>query len=334
MNKKTVLSGLMGIGLIIAVSVLSGPRANALITSVDLGTAGAFAVLAGTPNISNTGPTVVTGDLGIDPAAAVIGFTGPPDGTVVGTIHADDAVAELAKTDLVDAYDDAAGRTPFTVVAGGLLGAQTLVGGVYNAGGVTFDLTGTLTLDGENDPNTVWIFQATSDLITASSSSVVFIRGGQPCNVFWQVTSSATLGSDSDFVGTIIALTSITVNDGVTVDGRLLARNGTVTMINDTITRSTCAAPVPTPVLQTYVPPTPTPTPTPVPIPVEQPLPTAAPLPTATPTATPVPIGNIPAAAPNLPSTSTGDLSSPLVLLTLLVAGVGVFMLRSPIRRR
>jgi hypothetical protein len=86
-------------------------------------------------------------------------------------------------------------------VAGGTLGGRTLVGGVYNAGGVTLDLTGTVTLDGENDPNSVWIFQATSDLITASSSSVGFINGGQPCNVFWQVTSSATLGSGSTFVG-------------------------------------------------------------------------------------------------------------------------------------
>jgi type VI secretion system secreted protein VgrG len=151
-----------------------------------------------------------------------------------------------AKSDLVVAYDDAAGRTPATVVAGGTLGGQTLVGGVYNSGGATLGLTGTLTLDGENDPSSVWIFQATSDLITASSSTVAFINGAQPCNVFWQVTSSATLGSGSTFVGTILALTSITMADGVSMNGRALARNGAVTLINDSITVATCSAPAPT----------------------------------------------------------------------------------------
>lgn len=212
-------------------------------TAVGLGTADPFAVLAGTPAITNTGVTTITGDVGISPAAAVTGF---PPGIVNGTIHAADAVALQAKIDLVTAYDDAAGRTPVTVVAGGTLGGQTLVAGVYGAGGVTLDLTGTLTLDGQNDPNSVWIFQATSDLVTASSSSVEFINGGQPCNVFWQVTSSATLGSGSTMVGTILALTSITMASGVSLDGRALARNGQVTLIDDTITRSTCAAPSPT----------------------------------------------------------------------------------------
>jgi len=224
-------------------------------TTVGLGTAAPFAVLAGTPAITNTGPSTITGDVGIHPALAVTGF---PPGTVNGTIHAGDATALQAKSDLVLAYDDAAGRTPATVVAGGTLGGQTLVGGVYNAGGVTLGLTGTLTLDGQNDPNSVWIFQATSDLITASSSTVTFINGGQPCNVFWQVTSSATLGSGSTFVGTILALTSITMADGVSMNGRALARNGEVTLINDSITRSTCSAPSPTgsPTTGPTVPPT------------------------------------------------------------------------------
>ena len=211
---------------------------------VGLLTAEPFAVLAGTPAITNTGPSVITGNVGIHPGAAVTGF---PPGTVNGTIHAADAVALQAKTDLVTAYDDAAGRTPATVVAGGILGGQTLVSGVYNSGGLTFNLTGTLTLDAQNDPSAVWIFQATSDLITASSSTVSFINGAQPCNVFWQVTSSATLGSGSTFAGTILALTSITMDSGVTMSGRALARNGTVTLINDAITRPVCAAPTPTP---------------------------------------------------------------------------------------
>jgi hypothetical protein len=148
-----------------------------------------------------------------------------------------------AKTDLVTAYDDAAGR-PVTATDT-TLGGLTLVAGVYKAGGATLDLTGTLTLDGKSDPNAVWIFQATSDLVTASSSTVRVINGGKACNVFWQVTSSATLGSGSTFVGTIMALTSITMASGVTVNGRALARNGEVTLINDTITRSTCSASTP-----------------------------------------------------------------------------------------
>ncbi len=131
-------------------------------------------------------------------------------------------------------------------MAGGALGGQTLVAGVYNAGSATLGLTGTLTLDGQDDPNAVWIFQATSDLITASSSKVALINGASSCNVFWQVTSSATLGSGSTFVGTILALTSITMASGVTVDGRALARNGDVTLINDTITSSPCLTGAPT----------------------------------------------------------------------------------------
>jgi hypothetical protein len=211
-------------------------------TSVGLGTAATFAVLAGTPAVTNTGPSHITGNLGISPAAAVTGF---PPGTISGATHAADAVAVQAKSDLVAAYNDAAGR-PSTATHT-TLGGLTLVAGVYNAGGATLDLTGTLTLDGKSDPNAVWIFQATSDLVTASSSTVRVINGGKACNVFWQVTSSATLGSGSTFIGTIMALTSITMASGVTVDGRALARNGEVTLINDTITRSTCSAPTPTP---------------------------------------------------------------------------------------
>ncbi len=216
---------------------------------VGLGSADPFAVLAGTPSIENTGLTVVTGNLGIDPAAAVNGFGGPPNGTVIGEIHADDVVAEQAKGALVTAYDDAAGRPVTDTDA--TIGGRTLVSGVYNAGGATLDLTGTVILDGQNNPDAVWIFQATSDLVTASSSVVSLINGAQACNVFWQVTSSATLGSGSTFAGTILALTSITLNANVAVSGRALARNGTVTMISDIITRPTCAT---TPIAATPVP--------------------------------------------------------------------------------
>ena len=266
---RTARPGLsLAFATVLAIGMLAvGPTAFAAgPTTVGLGTAAAFAVLAGTPAITNTGASTITGDVGIHPAAAVTGF---PPGVVNGTIHAADAVALQAKSDLVVAYDDAAGRTPATAVAGGTLGGLTLVGGVYNAGGVTLALTGTLTLDGQNDPNSAWIFQATSDLVTASSSTVAFINGAQPCNVFWQVTSSATLGSGSTFAGTILALTSITMASGVAMNGRALARNGDVTLINDSITRSTCAAPAPTtsptagptgsPTVAASVPPTDTP---------------------------------------------------------------------------
>ena len=224
-----------GIAVTLAIGMLAAaPMVDAAGPApVGLGTAAPFAVLAGTPAVTNSGPTTITGDVGIHPAVAVTGF---PPGTVNGTIHMADAVALRAKSDLVTAYNDAAGRTPATVVAGGTLGGKTLVAGVYKAGGVALDLTGTLTLDGQNDPNSVWVFQATSSLITASSSSVKLINGASPCNVFWQVTSSATLGSGSTFVGTIMALTSITMASGVTVNGRALARNGDVTLINDKIT--------------------------------------------------------------------------------------------------
>ncbi|HSM16509.1 MAG TPA: ice-binding family protein [Gemmatimonadales bacterium] len=220
---------------------------------VGLGTAAPFAVLAGTPAVTNTGPTSITGDLGISPGSAVTGF---PPGTVTGTVHAADAVAVQSQTDLTTAYT-VAEALPVTATHG-TLGGLTLVGGVYNAGGVTLDLTGTLTLDGQNDPSSVWVFQATSDLVTASSSSVNLINGASPCNVFWQVTSSATLGSGSTFVGTIMALTSITMADGVVVNGRALARNGQVTLINDSIDASACSAPTASPT------PAPTASPTPV----------------------------------------------------------------------
>jgi hypothetical protein len=239
-----------GIAFTLAVGMLAGARtahAGGPVT-VGLGTAATFAVLAGTPSVENSGPTVVTGNLGIHPAAAVNGFTGAPNGTVIGTIYAADpgGVALQAKADLTTAYLDAEGRTPLPAVACEL-GGQTFVAGVRTVTDCTMQITGTLTLDGQNDPSSVWIFQAPSDLVTASASSVAFINGGSPCNVFWQVDSSATLGSGSSFVGTILALTSITVANGVNVNGRLLARNGTVTMINDVIGSSTCpgAGPLP-----------------------------------------------------------------------------------------
>jgi hypothetical protein len=221
----------LGLGVLAA----GAPVLAAGPATVGLGTAASYAVLAGTPSITSTGTSTVHGNIGIHPAAAVTGF---PPGTASGTIHKADAAALQAKADLAIAYDDASGRP--TSATHTTLGGLTLVAGVYTAGGATLDLTGTLTLDAENNPDAVWILQATSDLVTASASVVHIINGGQACNVFWQVTSSATLGSGSTMRGTIMALSSITMAAGVTVEGRALARNGLVSMISDRISVPAC----------------------------------------------------------------------------------------------
>ena len=238
-----------------ACTFVGGNRAAAAEAPVGLGTAASFAVLGGT-TVTNTGPSVISGDVGLSPGTAITGF---PPGIVNGTTHATDAVAAQAQIDTTTAYNDAAGRASTATVSADLAG-QTLVSGVYTGG--TLGLTGTVTLDAQGDPNAVFIFQSASTLITASSSVVALINGASACNVFWQVGSSATLGTNSTFVGTILALTSIAATTGVTIDGRLLARNGEVTLDTNTITSSTCTT---TPTTTTTIAPTTTavlPTPT------------------------------------------------------------------------
>ena len=211
---------------------------------VGLGTAGSFAILAGS-GITNTGESTILGNVGSHPNGATTGFGGCPAANCVnltGTNYHDNPPTPSAKGALVTAYDDAAGR-PCDDTDIGDLGGKTLTAGVYCFTS-TAGWTGQLTLDAENVPGAVFIFKIGSGLTTASASDYVMSRGAQACNVFWKVTSSATLGSGSDFVGTIMALTSITVADGVTIDGRLLARNADVTLIHDTITRPTCQAPI------------------------------------------------------------------------------------------
>jgi hypothetical protein len=217
-------------------SFMTATTAEAAPAPVDRGTASEFAVL-GASTVTNTGPTVITGDLGLSPGTSITGF---PPGTVIGTIHQTDAVALQAQKDLVTAYDDAAGR-PSTATISDDLGGQTLTPGVYT-GAPSLGLTGTLTLDGQNDENAVFIFQApASTLTTASGSRVVLIRGAEACNVIWQVGSSATLGTDSSFKGNILALASITVTRGTTVDGSTLARNAAVTLDTNLISRAVCS---------------------------------------------------------------------------------------------
>jgi len=232
----------------VLVGLVAGtPAASAAQSTVGLGTATSFAVLAGS-TVTNTGPSQITGNLGVSPGAAVTGF---PPGLVNGTQHKADAVALQAQSDLTTGYNDAAGRTPPTAVSSDL-GGQKLVAGVYKAAG-PLGLTGTLTLDAQNNPRSVFIFQAGSTLITASNSTVNLVNGASPCNVFWQVGSSATLGTGTTFVGSILALTSASLNTGATVNGRILARNGAVTLDANTITRPSCST---TPTTTTTAPPT------------------------------------------------------------------------------
>lgn len=217
--------------------------AHAAEAGVGLGTATSFAVLAGS-TVTNTGPSVISGDLGVSPGDAVTGF--PPGLVLNGSQHVTDALALQAQSDLTTGYDDAAGRDPATDVTGQDLGGMTFLPGVY-ADSSAMSLTGTVTLDAQGDPAAVFIFQAGSTLITASNSTVALVNGASPCNVFWQVGSSATLGTGTTFVGTVMALTSATLQTGARVEGRVLARNGAVTLDTNVITAPGCSTPGATP---------------------------------------------------------------------------------------
>jgi Ice-binding-like len=227
------------VSTVLLVGVLAVP-AGAAEAPVGLGTAGSYSVLGG-QTVTNTGPSKLSGDLGVSPGTAITGF---PPGTVGGAKHAGDAQAAKAQSDLTIAYNDAAGRALTASVAGDLVG-KTLTAGVYKSTG-PLALSGTVTLNGQGNPDAVFIFQVASTLITASASHVKVINGAQACHVFWQVGSSATLGTTSSFKGTIMALTSIAVQTGALVQGRALARNGAVTLDNDTFTAANCAT-TPTP---------------------------------------------------------------------------------------
>ena len=237
-------SGLtVGLILTVTIAVVAAAQgaANAAIAP-PLGSAANFAVLAAT-TVTNTGPTVLTGDLGVSPGTAVTGF---PPGTS-GTVHPGDAVAATAQTDLTAAYNNAAGQPP-TTTGLSAIGNQTLTPGVYNASSSLL-VNGTVTLDGQGNQNAVFIFQMGSTLTTASASGIELINGAQPCNVFWQVGSSATLGTGSTFAGTILAQASITVTTGDTVAGSMLARTGAVTLDDDTVTAPICSQTVASPLV-------------------------------------------------------------------------------------
>ena len=261
--------GAVVISVAIAAAVLfmfAGPANAAVVATVPLGTSANYSVLGGS-TVTNTGNSTLAGSLGVWPGTSITGF---PPGKVLAPATTDktNAAAKNAQSNLTAAYVNAAGR-PLDATTAADLSGRVLQGGVYAGPSKgALGLTGKLTLDGAGNANSVFIFQTNSTLITGSSSTVTLINGAQECNVFWKVGSSATLGTGSTFVGNILALTSITVNRSVTVHGRALARNGGVTLINDTFTKPTCAtsSPVTTTTASTaFTPTTATPTTTKLP---------------------------------------------------------------------
>lgn len=202
---------------------------------VNLGMASTFAVLAGT-TITNAGPSLISGSLGVSPGTAVTGF--PPGRVVNGTIEAGTPAAVAAKRDLDTAYAAAAGAPCNVDKTGQNLGGQTLTPDTYCESAAP-TISGTVTLSGSG----VYVFQIGSTLVTAPRTTVVLTNGADACNVYWQVGSSATIDTATTFAGTIMAFTSVTVDDSVAVSGRVQARNGAVTLVNDQITVPACTSP-------------------------------------------------------------------------------------------
>ena len=231
----------MRFGLRIALVLgLTLSAANAYAVAINLGTAGTFGLLGGA-GVTNTGLSVIRGDVGSSPTPAIIGF---PPGIVIGTLYTTpNAVTVQAQSDLTTAYNAAAGAAPTMVLTGTDLGfynaANPLGPGVYFFS-TSAGLTGNLTLDGQGNPNAQWIFQIGSTLTTATNATMSFINGASPCNVFWQVGSSATIQTNTIFGGTIMALASITLNGG-TLNGRALARTGAVTISAAEFVNTVCA---------------------------------------------------------------------------------------------
>lgn len=225
-------------GIALALVFAFAIPAAAQAAPVNLATVNPFVVLGGT-TVTNTNASVLNGDLGVAPGTALTGF----DVAVVnGATHENDGVAKTAQADLTTAYNVAAEQP----VSGGNdlsntdLGERTLTPGAYGFTS-SAQLTGALTLDAKGDPNAQFVFEIAEGLTTAPASSVVLVNGASPCNVFWQVGSSATLDTTTAFQGNLMALTSISLNNGASVIGRVLARNGQVSLINNVLTRPLCA---------------------------------------------------------------------------------------------
>jgi hypothetical protein len=226
-------------GIAVALLFAFAIPAAAQAAPVNLATVNPFVVLGGS-TVTNTKASVLNGDLGVAPGTALTGF----DVAVVnGATHENDGVAKTAQADLTTAYNVAAEQP----VSGGNnlsntdLGERTLTPGAYGFTS-SAQLTGALTLDAKGDPNAQFVFEITAELTTAPASSVVLVNGASPCNVFWQVGSSATLDTTTAFQGNLMALTSISLNNGASVIGRVLARNGQVSLINNVLTRPLCSS--------------------------------------------------------------------------------------------
>lgn len=224
--------------------MMSAPtNAAAETTSVNLGAASTYAVLAA-ETITNTGTSTIGGsaggDVGLYPGTSITGLSTL---TISGTVNKANAAANLAKIALSAAYDDAAGRTPVITIPTEL-GGSTLKQGVYVSNSGEFQITGTLTLDGEGNTGSVFIFKAGSTLKTSNGSNVKLLNGARVCNIVWQVGSSATLGTNSKFSGRILASSSITATTGANVQGQLLAKTGSVTLDTNNIQNVVCTSAV------------------------------------------------------------------------------------------
>src|SRR5690349_7107956 len=203
-------------------------------TSVILGSASTLAVLAGA-SITSTEATNITGDIGLSPGSSIGGF---PPGILTGTQHINDATSDQAKLDLTAAYNDLAGRTSTDIVTlSGNIGGLTLTPGLYKSTSSLAISSGDLTFDAKGNADAVFIIQIATTLTTTSGRKVILSGGALASNIFWQVGSSATFGTTSVFKGTVLAMQSITLNTGATVDGRVLARTGSITMAGNTIVR-------------------------------------------------------------------------------------------------
>ncbi len=202
---------------------------------VDLGTAGTYAILAGS-EITNTGFTVITGDVGISPGSAITGF--PPGVVMDGTVHSADAIAAQAKLDLTTAYNNASNHSGSPVTTTGDLGGRTITPGLYVSDTSLELLSGDLTLDAENDPSSVWVFQMATTFIVFSGRKIILANGARSTNVFWQVGSSTVLGTYSEVAGNFLTATSISAQTGAIIDGRILTQTGAVTLDTNTIVRT------------------------------------------------------------------------------------------------
>ncbi|MHB1154294.1 MAG: ice-binding family protein [Eubacteriales bacterium] len=240
LNKKHFITIMVSILLI---STIALPvTLLAADSPVDLLSTSSYAVLAGSA-ITNTGPTFISGEaggnVGLYPGTS---FTGQEQVSITnGTVHVNDEIAIQAKNDLTTVYNDAAGRTPEITIPAEL-GGRTLTPGYYTSETGAFLITGTLTLDSQGDPDAIFVFKTESTLTTHTDSVVNLINQARYCRIFWQIGSSATLGTTSMFAGHLFAFTSITLNTGAFVQGQILALNGAVTLDSNTIINGFCSA--------------------------------------------------------------------------------------------